>query len=44
MKTNKSRQAEFKTRQSKADLVQCAVWIPKDKKAELLAFVESMKP
>jgi len=43
MKNNKSRQAEFKARQRKSGLVQCAVWIPKDKKAELLAFVESMK-
>jgi len=43
MKTNKERQEEFKARQRKAGLVRTEVWISKDKKAELLAFVESMK-
>jgi len=40
-KSNQSRQSEFKTRQRKAGLIQIAVWIPKDRKADVLAYVKN---
>jgi len=42
-KSNQSRQAAFKARMRNAGFVQVSVWIPKDKKAELNKFVESLK-
>ena len=42
-KTNQSRQADFKARQAKAGLVRVEVWIPEDRKVELISYVESLK-
>ena len=42
-KTNQSRQSAFKARQIAAGLVRVEVWIPKDRKADVLAYVESVK-
>ena len=39
-KTGQTRQAAFKARQAKAGLVRVEVWIPSEKKAELLEFVQ----
>ena len=42
-KTGQSRQAEFKARQAKAGLVRVEVWIPSDKKADVLAYIKGLK-
>ena len=42
-KSNQSRQASFKARMKDAGLVRVEAWVPKDKKAELLAYVEQLK-
>jgi len=42
-KSNQSRQSSFKARQKEAGLVRVEVWIPKDKKAELLSTAERMR-
>jgi len=44
MKSNAERQREFKSKQRELGMVQVAVWIPKDKKKEVLEYIDSLKP
>ena len=42
-KSNQSRQAAFKAKQKKSGLIRVEVWIPEDKKVELISYVEKLK-